>query len=110
MRIAVAIGNNNGWNSIVAYRFARAPFFAIIDVENGKVVKFEIIPNQYGAGARGVGPAVANWLANLGVNIVVGPHIGPNAAMALRGLGIEFRQINAGTLLRDVIRILGFSL
>ncbi len=110
MKIAVALENNNGLDSIVAYRFARAPFFAIIEVENGKVKKLEIIPNSYGGGARGVGPAVANWLANMGVKIAVGPHIGPNAAMALRSLGVEFRQVSSGTRLVEVIRILGFSM
>ncbi len=110
MRIAIALENNNSLESIIAYRFARAPFFAIVDIENSRVVKLEIVANQFGGGARGVGPAVANWLANLGVNIVVGPHVGPNAAAALRGLGIEFRQIGAGTPLREALRILGFSL
>ena len=37
MKIAVTAENNNGLDSMVAHHFGHAPFFILVDVENGEV-------------------------------------------------------------------------
>ncbi len=108
MRVAVAIEMNNGWNSPIAYRFARAPFFAIIDY-NGPTPTLQIIQNPHAFGRGGIGPLVAQWLASMGVNVVIGPQVGPNASAALASFGIQVRLAPPGTPLRDALISQGFA-
>lgn len=109
VKIAVAIEYNNGWDSPVAYRFARAPFFAIIDTSAPGSMNLQIVPNPHGAGARGVGPLVAQWLAGMGIQVVIAPHVGPNAAAALSSFGIQVRISPPGTPLRQALAMHGFA-
>lgn len=106
MKVAVAIEMNNGWNSPVAYRFARAPFFAIIDYSTSTL---QIVQNQHAFGRGGIGPLVAQWLANMGVNVVIAPQVGPNASAALASFGIQVRIVPPGTPLREALISQGFS-
>lgn len=108
VRIAISVDNNLGINSPVAYRFARAPFFAIVDVENGQIKNIQIIQNSNAMARGGAGPAVAQWLASMGVNAVIASRIGPNAAMALSSLGIQMRSSAPGTPVRQALIMHGF--
>ncbi|MEX0568663.1 MAG: NifB/NifX family molybdenum-iron cluster-binding protein [Candidatus Njordarchaeota archaeon] len=108
MRIAISVDNNLGENSPVAYRFARAPFFAIVDVENGQIKNIQIIQNPNVMARGGAGPAVAQWLASMGVNVVIASRIGPNAAMALSSMGIQMRSSTPGTPVRQALIMHGF--
>jgi len=108
VKIAVPIDSNNGWDSPLAYRFARAPFIAIIDISNSGA-NLQILPNQYAMGRGGVGPAVVQWLASMGVNIVIASSIGPNASAALSGFNIRVLNAPPGTPLRQVLAMHGFS-
>lgn len=108
MKVAVAIEMNNGWNSPVAYRFARAPFFAIIDYST-PTPNLQIIQNPHAFGRGGIGPMVAQWLASMGVNLVIVPTVGPNASAALASFGIQVRIVPPGTSLRDALISQGFS-
>ncbi len=109
MKVAVSLDANMGWESPISYRFARAPFFAIVEIENNKVKSLQIIPNPHAMGRGGVGPAVANWLASMGVSIVLGPRAGPNAMMAMNALGIQFRSVSPGIPLRQALESVGFT-
>ncbi len=108
VKIAVAVEANNGWDSPVAYRFARAPFFAIIDIQPGRT-NLQIIPNPHAMGGRGVGPLVAQWLAGMGVQVIIAPHIGPNASAALSSLGIQIKISPPGTPLKQALIMHGFG-
>jgi len=106
VKVAISLEMNRGWDSPVAYRFARAPFFAIVDTDTGDL---QIFPNQYGGGRGGVGPLVAQWLANLGVQVVIAPHVGPNASAALASFGIQIKISPPGTPLRQALAMHGFA-
>ncbi len=103
MKVAVAIEFNNGENSPVASRFARAPFFAIVDVENKQIRSLNIVNNPHAFGRGGVGVAVAQWLASMGVQVAIGPSFGPNATYALQSLGIRIVMVPPGTPLKVAV-------
>jgi len=93
-----------GLDDTVAPRFARCPTFTLIDVEGGRIVNVEVRDNPYMAYPHGAGFAVAQFLANLGVNVVLAPMIGPNAQQALSSLGIRVQLVPAGMKVRDALR------
>lgn len=103
IRIAIATTNREGLNSQVASVFARAPTFTIIDVERGKIINLEVKDNVYKTQPHGAGLSVAQFLASIGVNIVVGSKFGPKAAQALSSLGIEMKTVPAGMRVKDVL-------
>lgn len=103
IRIAIATTNREGLNSQVASVFARAPTFTIIDIEKGKIIHLEVKDNVYKTQPHGAGLSVAQFLASLGVNIVVSNKFGPRAAQALSSLGIEMQIAPAGMRVKDVL-------
>jgi predicted Fe-Mo cluster-binding NifX family protein len=44
-RILIPLEDENGLDSHVAEHFGRAPYFAVIEVDNGKVTSTKILPN-----------------------------------------------------------------
>ena len=91
MKIGIA-STGSDLNSQVDIRFARAPYFLIVDSETKE---FESVKNPYVVG-RGVGYATAELLANKGVNAVIAGSVGPNAYNVLTRLGIKM-YIGTGT-------------
>jgi len=47
MKIAVTAENNNGLESTVAHHFGHAPYFILVDVENGEVINTQGIANPF---------------------------------------------------------------
>lgn len=72
-------------NSQVDIRFARAPYFLIVDSETRN---FETVKNPYIVG-RGVGYAAAELMGNKGVEAVITGSVGPNSYAVLKQLGIK---------------------
>ncbi|MGQ4891057.1 MAG: NifB/NifX family molybdenum-iron cluster-binding protein [Candidatus Njordarchaeia archaeon] len=107
VKVAVAIESNQGMNSPVAYRFARAPYFAIVEI-NDKGMNMQIVQNPHVYG-RGVGPLVAQWLASQGVNVVIAPSVGPNAASALSSFGIQVKTSPPGVPLTQALTMHGYT-
>ena len=89
MIIAIASQDDKGLESIVSPVFARAPFFTLIEVENGEIKRSEVIPNQFSYYGGGAGMSVAQWLIQMGVNIVVAGNFGPNSIGILQQTGIR---------------------
>ncbi len=87
MKIAIP-STSESENGQISPTFARAGQFVIKNTETGET---EILKNPYITG-RGVGFAVAELLANKGVNAVIAETIGPNAVTALREIGIKVYQ------------------
>jgi len=67
-----------------ADRFARAPFFLL--VEKGTLK--EVVENEEAEGASGVGGKVVQMLLQKGVGAVVAPKYGPKAGDALKAAGM----------------------
>jgi predicted Fe-Mo cluster-binding NifX family protein len=47
MKIAVTAENNNGLESTVAQHFGHAPFFLLVDVENGEITATQSVVNPF---------------------------------------------------------------
>ena len=99
MKIAIPSTSENE-NGQISPTFARAEYFIIKDTETGET---EALKNPYTTG-RGVGFAVAELLANKGVNAVATETIGPNAMTALKELGIKIYQ-SQGSVKETIERV-----
>ena len=47
MKIAITAENNNGLESTVAHHFGHAPYFILVDVENGEVTASQSVGNPF---------------------------------------------------------------
>jgi len=79
MRVAVSTDGDS-----VSAHFGRCPEFTIADIENGKVVKKEIVPNP------GHSPgAIPQFLSEKGVQVIIAGGMGQRAAMFFNQFKIE---------------------
>ncbi|MDK2383923.1 MAG: NifB/NifX family molybdenum-iron cluster-binding protein [Candidatus Korarchaeota archaeon] len=103
MMVAIPTDDPNGLDASVSVNFARAPFITVVDTDSLSARSY---PNQYAQGGGGIGPAVAQWIASLGVSAVIAPSVGPNALGALTSAGISVYSCPPGLRVRDVIEML----
>ncbi|MEM2405656.1 MAG: NifB/NifX family molybdenum-iron cluster-binding protein [Candidatus Methanomethylicia archaeon] len=106
IRVAVATIGHDGLDDYVAPQFARCSTFTIVDVENKKIANVEVRDNIHAMQPHGVGFATVQFLAGLGVNVVVSNRFGPNASQALTSLGIQIQIVPAGVRVREALRFL----
>lgn len=85
MKIALS-SEGQTLESPVAERFARCPFFLLVD-EEGSLL--EALPNQATQAAHGAGGMAVQLLASKGVSALIAPRLGPNAVAALKAAGIR---------------------
>ncbi|MCX6700119.1 MAG: NifB/NifX family molybdenum-iron cluster-binding protein [Methanomicrobiales archaeon] len=74
-------------------RFGRAPYFIIVESENGS---FEAIPNPYADGSGGVGPKAAQILIAHNVKALISGQVGGNAREVLDAAGIAMYTYTGG--------------
>jgi predicted Fe-Mo cluster-binding NifX family protein len=79
-------------------RFGRAPYFILVESENGS---FEAIQNPFADGGGGVGPRAAQILIANGVKALVSGLVGGNAREVLAAAGIAMYTYRAGKSVRD---------
>ena len=77
MKIAVTAENNNGLDSMVAQHFGHAPYFMLVDVENGEVTTVESAANPY-AEAHQPGQIPA-FIKQLNANVILSGGMGGRA-------------------------------
>jgi predicted Fe-Mo cluster-binding NifX family protein len=70
----------------VSSRFARAPWFLLVDPETGEV---EALKNQATAASHGAGGQAVQELARHDVSVVLAPRVGPKAADSLSAAGMS---------------------
>ncbi len=103
-KIAIASENGGGLDDIVASRFARAPKFTIVELdEKGGIVNVKVIDNPGAQATGGAAIKAIQALINEGVDLVVGPAFGPNAQAVLAEMNIKSMTAPAGTKIRDVV-------
>ncbi|RUM47405.1 MAG: dinitrogenase iron-molybdenum cofactor biosynthesis protein [Hyperthermus sp.] len=103
-KIAIASEDSKGLDDVVASRFARAPKFTIVELdEKGEVQNIKIIDNPGAQATGGAAIKAIQALINEGVDIVIGPAFGPNAQAVLAEMKIKNMVIPAGTRIRDAI-------
>lgn len=81
-------------------RFGRAPYFIIVESENGS---FEAIKNPHADGGGGVGPKAAQVLIANGVKALVSGQVGGNAKEVLAAAGIAMYTYTAGRSVKDAL-------
>ncbi len=104
-RAAVACMGSGGLEDMVSPQFARAPSFAIVMVEGDRIVGIDVVNNPYQIGGGGVGPMVAEMLAQRGVSVVIAGSIGPNAMAVLAQRGIAAFPAPPGSRVIDAVEV-----
>ena len=79
-------------------RFGRAPYFIVVESENGS---FEAIKNPFADGGGGVGPKAAQVLIENNVKALVSGQVGGNAKEVLAAAGIAMYTYKAGGSVKD---------
>jgi predicted Fe-Mo cluster-binding NifX family protein len=85
-------------DSLSEDRFGRAPYFIIVESENGS---FEAIQNPYADGAGGVGPKAAQVLIAHDVKALISGQVGGNAREVLAAAGIAMYTYRSGGMVKD---------
>ena len=104
LRIAVPTKTHAGLEDIVSEVFGKAKTFTIIDVKDGKVEKTQVIDNPAASFEYGAGPVAAKKMADLKVNSVVSPQLGPGAQSLLEHYKIRHFLIEPNNKVNDSIR------
>jgi len=105
MRIAIPT-NVGGLEDTVAPVFGRSQTFTIVDVdENGEAREVKVIQNPAMNAAGGAGPMAIQTLLNEGVEAIVAPQLGPNAAMAAQAAGLKVYTVALGSPVKDAINV-----
>lgn len=73
-------------------RFARAPYFIIVDTETGELIKS--IENTFRDGAHGVGIRVGTMAVNEDIDCVIGAHMGPKVLEVIRESNIKAYNVD----------------
>jgi predicted Fe-Mo cluster-binding NifX family protein len=91
MKIAISAKGKN-LEDTISEVFARAPYFIIAEIENGKIKSFEAIENEAGGRAGGAGIFAAKMMAEKNVKALITKNIGPRAFEVLKQFNIEVYQ------------------
>jgi predicted Fe-Mo cluster-binding NifX family protein len=100
LRIAIPVHDEKGLEDEVFEHFGHAPYFALIDVDNGRIVKAETIPNTY-SNSHGPGD-VPSLLAGSKVNVLICRGMGRKAEEFFKEYGIQVIRGASGSV-RDVV-------
>jgi predicted Fe-Mo cluster-binding NifX family protein len=108
MKIAVTAENNNGLESMVAQHFGHAPYFVLVDVENGEVTTVESAANPY-AEAHQPGQIPA-FIKQLNANVILSGGMGGRAIEFFEQANIKAATGASGTVRQSLENYLGGKL
>jgi len=86
MRIAIPSETDEGLNGFVAEHFGRAPYYVIVDIEEGKIVKVQVEKTPSTEHVFGLIP---RFLKERKVDLIIAMRMGPRARELFRQLGIR---------------------
>jgi len=104
MKIAIA-SQGKSLESKVSDFFGRCPFFVIVEIEDGKVAKFEAIENPSAKQLGGAGISAAKTVAEK-ADAVIAKNIGPRALSILQQFNMEIYLAEAETVQENVEKFL----
>jgi predicted Fe-Mo cluster-binding NifX family protein len=108
MKIAVTAENNDGLESVVAEHFGHAPFFMLVDVENGEVSAVQGIANPFvEAHQPGQIPA---FIHEQKANAILSGGMGGRAIEFFEQYGIKAATGASGTVRQSLESYLGGKL
>lgn len=82
--------------------FGRCRYFAVIEVEDGKIVGSKFIENTAATQSGGAGVAASQLIANEGVDVIIASNIGPRSLDVFGQLGIK--MFKGEGKLNDVVK------
>lgn len=99
-RVVLPLEEDKGLDSRLSAHFGRAPYFAIVDLdESGGLIRMEIVPNKEGfEGGRKAKELVLSYKPNA----VIVLNIGPGAVESLKGFGVKVLRADS-TVAKDAI-------
>jgi predicted Fe-Mo cluster-binding NifX family protein len=95
-RVIIPIEDESGLEAHLAEHFGRAPYFAVVDFENGKVSNVKTEPNT-GEHLGGTGHPHENLLA-LKPNVIVAHGMGPGGLKSFQNAKIIVLKADANTV------------
>ncbi len=98
MKIAVS-STGGSINALVEERFARAPYYVIVD---STTMRFGLVSNPSVASTQGAGPQAAAFVHDRGATVVLTGRAGPKAKEALDAFAITVVEGASGTVRRAV--------
>ena len=107
VRVAAGLDEHSGLHSRVSWGIAHAPYLALVDLANGRVVDMLVVPNPLADMRGGVGVAIAKWLVDNNVDMVVAGRIGPHALEIIAAKKIRVVQPYPGETLDNILRRIG---
>jgi len=88
MKVAIS-STGKDLSSSVSDVFGRCPYFIIVDIEDNKVTKFDVIDNLSSEQAGSAGISAAKIVVAKGVEAVITRNVGPRALDVLKQFKIE---------------------
>ncbi len=88
MKMALAT-NRGGLEDMVSPTFGMTPTFTIVEVDEGKIKRVEVIENTFANAFGGAGIRAAELIANKGAKVAIAGNFGPNVFMVFSQAGIE---------------------
>lgn len=85
MKVAISASGSEK-DALVDKRFARCPYFIIVDTDK---MDFQTMENEHKAKSHGVGPQVVQTLSETDVDAVIAGNVGPNGYRTLNAADIK---------------------
>ncbi|MEM0128242.1 MAG: NifB/NifX family molybdenum-iron cluster-binding protein [Thermoplasmatales archaeon] len=104
MRIVIPVLENRGESSRVSQHFGRAPFLAIVEISEGKILKLDFVngegPHEEHRGEedRGRATSIHGRIIQIKPDAIVASMIGPRAVEDFTRAGIKILQVEGETL------------
>lgn len=101
-RIVVPTEDKSGLNAKLAGHFGRAPYFAVVDLdENGEFSSVRTVPNvgeHFGGGGH-----AHDFILDLNPNAIIVYGMGPRGLSGFQNAGVAVLQANANTVKEVII-------
>ena len=108
MKIAVTAESNNGLESTVAQHFGHAPYFMLVDVENGEVSAAQGIANPF---AEGHQPGqIPDFIKEQNADVILSGGMGGRAIQFFEQASIKAATGASGTVRQALENYLGGKL
>lgn len=105
MKIAVTAEDNNGLESVVAQHFGHAPYFMLVDVQNGEVTAVKGVANPF---VNGHAPGqVPGFISDQGATVMLSGGMGGRAIQFFEQVGIQAATGASGTVRQALENYLG---
>ena len=106
MRIAIPIVDDKGLQSLASLHFGSAPYFAFIDVEEGKTVGFYVKENEGAKLSHKKGIEAADLLVRENVDIVLAAGLGEGPFNVLSNNPLRIYHLPKSIEVQEAIRLL----